>query len=196
MRQLGIPVSAPVVGIVARLDKVKNHEMFLQVAAEVRERVRAAHFVIVGDGPRRHALQSYASELGLDDCSHFVGARADVPDLLNVMDVFALTSHIEANPVSILEAFSSGLPVVATGVGSVPDTVTNGANGYLVEPGDTKTMATRIVHLIRSPQQARKMGLVGRKNVVELWSLEQMVLKYEDLIRDLYYQKTSTVKGD
>jgi glycosyltransferase involved in cell wall biosynthesis len=188
-RKLGIPDAAPVVGIVARLDPVKNHEMFLEVARQVRAEEPATHFLVVGDGPRREGLERLADALGLQDCVHFLGSRADVPELLSLMNVFTLTSYIEANPVSILEAFSSGVPVVATRVGSVPDTVADEANGYLVEAGDVAGMSARIVRLIRSPHEAEAMGNYGRQQVVEQWSLEQMVLGYEQLIQNLYHLK-------
>ena len=135
-QQLGIPHSAPLVGIVAVLRPEKNHEMFLRVAARVRRDVVEAHFLIIGDGPRRPELELLAAQLGLSDCVHFLGKRFDVPELLGLLDVFVLTSHNEANPVSILEALATGKPVVSTAVGSIPETVLEGVTGYLVDPGD------------------------------------------------------------
>lgn len=192
LRELGLPCGGPVAGIVARLDKVKNHEMFLRVAARVRHRVADAHFLIVGDGPQRSHLETLAGEMNLDGCVRFLGERADIPELLRVMDVFALTSHIEANPVSILEAFSTRVPVIATRVGSVAETVLDGRSGYLIKPGDESSMANRIAELLNSRNRARQMGAAGREHVVRNWSLEQMVSKYEELILSLYEQKTSS----
>ena len=109
--------------------------MFLKVAAQVRREVPDAHFAIIGDGPRRTDLEALTKQLGLADCVHFLGRRSDVPQLLNLFDVFTLTSHNEANPVSILEAAATGKPIVATRVGSIPETVLDGVTGYLVDPG-------------------------------------------------------------
>ena len=125
-QQLGIPRTAPLAGIVAVLRPEKNHEMFLRVAAQVHEEVPEAHFLVIGDGPRRAELEALSAELGLSQCVHFLGKRPDVPELLNLLDVFVLTSRMEANPVSILEALATGKPVVATRVGSIPETVIDG----------------------------------------------------------------------
>ena len=71
---------------------------------------------------------------------HFLGTRSDVPELLSLIDVLALTSHMEANPVSILEAMAAGKPVVATRVGSVDRAVQEGRTGYLVTPGNEESL--------------------------------------------------------
>ncbi len=118
--QLNIPLAAPLAGIVAVLRPEKNHELFLKVAAQVRREVPDAHFLVIGDGPRRAELEALANQLGMASCVHFLGKRADVAQLLNLLDVFVLCSHNEANPVSILEALATGKPVVATRVGSIP----------------------------------------------------------------------------
>jgi glycosyltransferase involved in cell wall biosynthesis len=189
MNELGLPFNAPVAGIVARLDKVKNHGSFLRVAAAVRRHVPQAHFLIVGDGPQRSQLESLAADLRVQEGVHFVGNRADVPALLRLMDVFLLTSHNEANPVSILESLASGVPVIATRVGSIPETVLDGVTGYSIEPGDEAQLAERVCDLFRLPERARQMGAAGRNHVVKHWSLEQMVSRYETLIASLYSRK-------
>ena len=188
-RGLGLPESGPIVGIVARLGEEKNHDMFLKVAARVRRSVPGVRFVSIGDGPRRGALESMTVELGLEDCVHFLGVREDIPQLLRLLDVFVLTSHVEANPVSVLEALASGKPVVATRVGSVPETVIDGHTGHLVEPGDTNAMANRVTELLQHPTYTRQLGRAARAHITRHWSLERMVQGYEELIGDLYEAK-------
>lgn len=190
--ELGISPGAPVAGIVARLGSEKNHEMFLEVARRVRERVPAAQFLIVGDGVERERLERLAAELHVSDGVHFLGNRADVPQLLALVDVFLLTSHIEANPVSILEAMATGKPVVATRVGSVGESVHDGRTGYLVEPGDAARMAERVIALFEDPQFARSLGAEGRRLVVERWSVDRMVEGYQSLLEELYSKKSAT----
>ena len=141
----------------ARLSPEKNIELFLDVAAQVRQQVGDAQFMIVGDGPQRAALVRRAEELGLATCVHFLGWRSDVPDLMALWDAMLLTSHMEASPVSILEALATGIPVVATGVGSVPEIVDSSV-GILVEPGDAAGMAGSIVALLDNPAQARSLA--------------------------------------
>jgi glycosyltransferase involved in cell wall biosynthesis len=121
----------------------------------------------------------------------FLGSRADVADLLPALDVFALTSHNEANPVSILEAMASGIPVVSTRVGSVAESVVDGVTGYLAAPGDADTLAQRWLALLADSARAREMGMAGREAVCARWSLDQMVEGYQRLIHQTFARKTA-----
>ncbi len=186
---LQLPAGAPVVGIVAALRPEKNHGLFLEAAAAVLAEIPEARFLIVGDGPQRPALHDAARRLGIDQAVHFLGTRSDIPEILALCEVFALSSHMEANPVSILEAAACGKPVVATRVGSVPENVHDGQTGYLVPPGDARAMADRIVRLLRNPCQARAMGRAGRHHVATHCSVQAMVRGYQDLIEEIYSAK-------
>jgi glycosyltransferase involved in cell wall biosynthesis len=179
----------PVVTIVAALRPEKNHELFLDAAAHVVKRVPNAKFLVIGDGPRREPLEHYAADLGITSSVRFLGTRDDIPRLLSTSDVFALTSHNEAKPISILEAMSAGKPVVATNVGSIKEAVVDGETGYLVRPGDANAFARRLVELIEDPIRARQMGDLARNAVVENWSIEAMVHRYERLIAMIYCEK-------
>ena len=187
--EFGLTPDAPVAGIVAALRPEKNHEMFLQAAALVRERLPAARFLIVGDGPQRTKLESLACELGLDDTVRFLGTRPDVPEVLSLLDVLVLTSHMEANPVSILEAMAAEKPVVATRVGSVPETVLDGQTGYLASPGDARGVADRLIELFGDRQRAAALGRAGREEVIAHWSIERMVAGYQDMLAGIYAAK-------
>jgi glycosyltransferase involved in cell wall biosynthesis len=192
-RELGIGETDPVVGIVAALRPEKNHELFLEVARRVVAQLPAARFIVVGDGPRRTDLERMARELGLEARVQFLGSRSDIPRVLSAMDVFALTSHVEANPVSILEAMSIGRPVVATNVGSIHEAVIDGKTGYLVPPGDAAKFSDRVLQLLHAPLMAHSMGIAGRQAVVRNWSLESMVAGYERLIESVYARKSSVI---
>jgi len=189
-RELGISPLDPVVGIVAALRPEKNHELFLEMSARVARQMPNARFLIVGDGPCRATLESRARELGVDRQTRFLGSRNDVPRLLAAFDVFALTSHIEANPLSILEAMSVGRPVVATNVGSIHEAIADGETGFLVTPGDSEQFADRVLRLLGAPLASHAMGLTAREAVVRRWSLEAMVAGYERLIETTYVRKT------
>ncbi|HVA49343.1 MAG TPA: glycosyltransferase [Pirellulales bacterium] len=189
--ELGLPPSAPVAAIVAALRPEKNHELFLRSAARVCRSRPDAQFLVIGDGARRAALQVLRDELGLNGHVHFLGTRSDIPQLLSLVDVVLLTSHMEANPVSILEALSCGKPVVATRVGSVPESVHDGENGYLVAPGDESALAARVTELLNHSGLASRLGQAGRRTVVDRWSLERMVSGYEELIEGIYVRKRS-----
>ncbi|HVX13759.1 MAG TPA: glycosyltransferase [Pirellulales bacterium] len=186
---LGLPPAAPVAAIVAALRPEKNHELFLQAANLIRAVRPESQFLVVGDGALRPGLESVRDELGLAGAVHFLGTRSDIPELLSVVDVLLLTSHMEANPVSILEGLACGKPVVATRVGSIPEMVHEGVNGYLVAPGDAEALANRTLELFNAPEQARRFGAAGRQTVVECASLERMVDGYQALIEDIYTGK-------
>jgi glycosyltransferase involved in cell wall biosynthesis len=192
-RELGIGPTDPVVTIVAALRPEKNHELFLEMAARVLRELPAAKFLIIGDGPRRESLEQQAQSLGIGTSVHFLGSRNDVPSLLSATDVFALTSHNEANPVSILEAMSVGRPVVATDVGSICEAVSEGQTGHLVPPGDAAQLTARVLDLARDPFRALTMGEAGREKVVSRWSLDIMVHGYERLIEKIYARKVLAV---
>jgi glycosyltransferase involved in cell wall biosynthesis len=191
LERLGLPHDAKIVGLVAVLRPEKNHELFLRAALLVRKQVPEAHFVLVGNGPQRASLERLTAELGLSRAVHFLGARNDVPELLPLFDVFALTSKIEASPVSILEAQACGVPVVATRVGSIPESVIDGETGLLVTPDDVEGVASAVTRLLRSPALARSLGAAAREFVAEYRSLDTMVSGYEDLIVRLYEEKAA-----
>lgn len=198
--RLGLAPGDPVVSIVAALRPEKNHELLLEAARLVRDELPRLRVLVVGDGPRRAALEDLAGQLGLDEAVRFVGTQSDIPGLLGLTDVLALSSHNEANPVSILEAMACAKPVVATRVGSVDQTVLDGQTGYLVAPGDGVQLADRLLRLLRDPETAAAMGRKGRQQVLDHWSVERMVRGYEDLVARLYERKVgggrAPVEGD
>ncbi|HWB09121.1 MAG TPA: glycosyltransferase [Pirellulales bacterium] len=189
---LGLPPDAPVAAIVAALRPEKNHELFLAAAARIHHARPDARLLVIGDGAERSKLETLTSQLGLTDSVSFLGTRSDIPELLSLVDVLLLTSHMEANPVSILEALACGKPVVATRVGSIPESVHDGKNGYLVAPGDEEALASRVLDLFAAPDLARRLGLAGREAVVERWSLARMVAGYEELIEGIYARKVES----
>ncbi len=192
---LGIAQDAPVVGIVAALRPEKNHRLFLRAATMLRRELPDAQFLIVGDGPERRGLELAVTEADIQSSVHFLGTRSDIPELLAAIDLFSLTSHNEANPVSILEAMATGLPVVATRVGSVAESVADGETGFLVNPGDLNAISERWQSLLTTKALASQFGDAGREVVVKRWSLERMIEGYQDLIANVYMGKCPSDKA-
>ena len=191
-QELDLDPQAPVVAMVAALRPEKNHEMFLYVAALIHRSLPAARFLVVGDGPQRAKLEALAQSLGIADVVRFLGTRSDVPEVLSLADVVLLTSRMEANPICLLEAMASEIPVVATRVGSVPETVLEGRTGYLVSPGDSQSMAERALELLGDRTRAAAMGRAGREHVIAHWSIDRMVEGYQDLLAEIYTAKCRT----
>lgn len=187
--EFGIPEHAPVCGIIAALRPEKNHLLFLRAARQLVAAKPDSHFLVVGDGPERAKLTAVINQTPLESRVHFAGARADIPEMLSAMDIFSLTSHNEASPVSILEAMATGLPVVATDVGSVSESVIDGATGYLVERGDAEQFARYWRQLLNDSDRADALGREARAQVLKHGSLLSMVEGYGELIEQIYQSK-------
>lgn len=191
-----IPESAPVVGIVAALRPEKNHPLFLETAANVIKEIPEAHFVIAGDGPERPGLEAIAQEKQIASNVHFLGSISDIPGVLSMTDMFALTSHNEASPVSIMEALSCTRPVVATNVGSIDESVVEGKTGFLVPAGESGPMTERWVELLSNPSLRNELGENGRNHIIEFSSLDSMTNGYTELVESIFQSKQPQKSGD
>jgi sugar transferase (PEP-CTERM/EpsH1 system associated) len=176
---LGIASDAPVVGTVGRLNEVKRQDALIRAFARVRAQIPGAHLVLVGDGPMRDGLQTLAQDLKLDASVHFAGYQSHPERYLQAMDVFALTSRTEGMPLSILEAWAAGLPVLSSAVGGIPDLIDHGRNGLLFSAGDEVALTDLLADLIRDSQRARRLGEEGRREVVVRYSLRRMATDYQ-----------------
>jgi len=187
-QSLGIAPGSPVVGKVGNLHPWKGFDVFIRIAAAVNASRPDARFLIVGDGTEHQRLKQMARELHLEQSVTFAGARGDIPEMLALMSVFVLSSPAEGLPNAVLEAMACGLPVVASNVGGVPETVSNGETGFLVSPGDAAGFAEKILQLLNDPTHARQMGEAGRRKVVEQFSCERLVENmqalYDEIIQD------------
>lgn len=183
----GIPESSFVCGVVAALRPEKNLSVFVRAAAQFQERHPTARFVIIGDGPERAGLENEASQLGA--AISFLGSRPDIDRLLPALDVFTLTSRMEASPVSILEALACEIPVVATNVGSISETLLDQQTGYLVPVDDVAAVVDAWGRLAANLGQRQAMGEMGRNQVLRCGSLDAMVAGYQRLIQRIYDAK-------
>ena len=189
-QDLNIPADAPVVGIVAALRPEKNHDLFLRAAKLTLQNNPNAHFVIAGDGDERNRLEALSNTLNIDSNVHFIGSTQDISGVLSMLDVFSLTSHNEASPVSIMEALSCQRPVVSTDVGSIDESVKEDKTGYLVLPGDSDKLSERWAQLLSDPALRSRLGEAGRQHVVENCSLQSMTNGYTQLIETTFALKT------
>ncbi len=181
-----IPTEAQVCGIVAALRPEKNHELFLSVAESVASQFQNAFFLVVGDGVCRPALETLASRLECRQRIRFTGNSQDIVGALSAMDLFSLTSHNEASPVSILEAMACRLPVVAPRVGSIDRAVLDQRTGFLVSANDQPGFVRSWSRLLQDPELACQFGEAARQHVLEYGSLDLMIRGYMDLIEELY----------
>lgn len=185
-RALGLP-RGPVVGTVAALVPVKGLEYFLQAASSVSSELPEVTFVVAGGGVLEGKLRRRAEELGLD--VRFLGLRKDVPFVLSALDLFVLPSLSEGMGLSIMEAMASGLPVVATYVGGIPELVVQGSTGILVPPRDPDALAGAILECIVQRERAEEMGRMGRERVLNHFTLSRMVGEHDALYRELLEER-------
>ena len=156
----------PLVGNVARLAPQKDHRTLLEAARLVPE----ADFVIVGGGELRGELERAAGEN-----VRLLGERADVPELLASFDVFAFPSLFEGLCLAVIEAQAAGVPVVATPVGGIRETVVDGETGLVVPTGDPPALAAGIRRLLEDRAAAEAMAAEAKRRVRERFSVERMV---------------------
>ena len=186
--ELGIGPDTPLVLMVACLKPQKSPLDFAQVAALVRKEVPEARFLLAGDGELKDALLREVDRLGLKGYFFVPGWREDVPRLMRCSQVVVLTSRWEGLPRVIPQAKAVGRPVVATAVDGSVEAVREGIDGYLCSPGDIKTMADRVVLLLKDQDRALRMGRAGSLAVDE-WDQDTMVRKQEALYERLLKEK-------
>lgn len=181
----------PVIGRVCRLQPEKGVDVFLHAAALVRQRIRNAHFVVIGDGPLRAALEALVNELQLRDHVELLGFRSDARALIGALDVLAVTSRSDGTPLVVFEALSAGVPVVASAVGGILDQIRDGREGLLVPPGDPDALACALVRAVSDPVLAQRLrrgaqlraGCFSHKRMVD--AIESA---YRDALRSVAYR--------
>lgn len=182
-RALALEATAPVVLSVGRLDRVKDFGTLLRAFALVVRALPDAVLLIAGGGDEgyRTELERDARELVSGDRIRFLGIRRDVPELLAACDVFALTSTMEALPLSLLEAMHAGRPVVATRVGGTAEAVVDGRTGLLVPPGDAPAVARGLLRVLTDREEGARLGRQGRGRLVTEFSLARVLGEYRAL---------------
>ncbi|MHB8620073.1 MAG: glycosyltransferase family 4 protein [Chloroflexota bacterium] len=190
-RKWGVPLGAPLVGIVARLVPIKDHRLFLSAAAEVCRRRADVWFAVIGDGELRPDLEAYARELAIPVV--FTAWESDLPAVYADLDLVCLTSLNEGSPVALIEALAAGKPVVATAVGGVADVVDDGRTGLLVHNRNPVALADAIVDLLASGGLRRQLGEDGRRTVVEKYDIERLVRDVKGIYGELNGKPASAV---
>lgn len=166
---------------VGRLAEIKNHALMVRAFHRALEKGARARLAIVGDGPQRGAIEQYVRDHGLADRVCLLGFRSDVSELLEASDAFLLTSRYEGISVAVLEAMRAGLPIIATRVGGIPETVRDGDTGLLAGPDDLEGIARAIGALAASAERRRELGRRGREFMLEEFSLARMTQRYLNL---------------
>ena len=183
-RELGIPPRAPLVLQVACFKPQKAPERFVATAAHLAGRFPDAHFVLVGDGELRPALDAARRRAGLEGRLHLPGWRRDVPALLDAATVVTLTSRFEGLPRALVEALAANVPVVAMAVDGVEEVVREGVDGFLVREGDVGALAERVSSLLVDPDLRAAMAARAGEGL-DQFDRDAMVRQQELLYAEL-----------
>lgn len=165
----------PVIGIVARLSAVKGHEFLIKAMQLVHRKHPSAKCIIAGEGELEQKLKKQVHQLGLEDSVQFYKVVNNAQELLPLFDIFVLPSLNEGLGLSVMEAQASGLPVIVSNVGGLPDIVKDGETGILVSTGNITGLAKAISLLLDDEVYAKTLGNNARKFINEHFSSDKMV---------------------
>lgn len=183
-----------VVACIAFHDPVKGVDIMLRALPSVIKEIPKLKVLQVG-GARNHlkteSLMKLSQEQGLEPYVRWLGWRSDVPRILAAADVYCQPSRAEGMGLAILEAMSAELPIIATNVGGIPESVSQGINGLLTPPENSPALAASLIRLLADPDLRQRMGQASRKLVERRFDLE----KQTDRLIDIYECMAGIVKN-
>src|SRR5690606_37819025 len=138
---------------------------WLEVAAQIASKESDVTFLLVGDGPEMPTVRAKVRALGLEGRICLPGFREEGRRFIGLMDIYLMTSQYEGLPIALLEALALGKPVVATGVGGIPEVITDGWEGYLAPVGAIGPLAQHVKTLLDDPETRHLMGERGAEKV-------------------------------
>lgn len=168
------------VSMVARFHPVKGHRIFLDACKEVLKYTKDVTFILAGDGDLRDNLEAYTKELGIENNIFFAGFTNPEP-FFSISDFTVLTSYTESFPLCILESAHYMKTVVSTDVGGISKLIEDGINGYLINPGDSRGLAQKMLELIENCEKAQEMGVLLYNKARDNFSIEKLLERYMEI---------------
>ncbi len=185
---LGVPSHARLVGVIAQLIPRKGHRFLIEALPPLIAEFPPLQVLFFGKGAEERDLTRRIADAGLQDRVRLAGFRDDLPDVLPCLDLLVHPALMEGLGVSLLQAASAGVPIVASNAGGIPEAVRDGLNGILVPPGNAVALEVAIARLLRHPDLARRMGRAGRVLMRNEFSIDAMVegnlAVYRELLQD------------
>jgi glycosyltransferase involved in cell wall biosynthesis len=173
--RLNVPPTATLIGVVAQLIPRKGHGLLLDALPDLIVRHPDLQVRFFGQGPLAATLEQRIREAGLEDHVRLAGFRTDLAEILPCLDLLVHPALMEGLGVSLLQASSAGVPIVASRAGGIPEAVRDGENGLLVHPGDTAALREAIATLLADPVRRRLLGEGGRTLMAREFSIDAMV---------------------
>ncbi|HEV2206391.1 MAG TPA: N-acetyl-alpha-D-glucosaminyl L-malate synthase BshA [Candidatus Acidoferrales bacterium] len=183
LRSKWAPNGEPILMHLSNFRPVKRVTDAVEIFALVRQKM-PSKLVLIGDGPDRGAAEYAVRRKKLQKDVVFLGKQDRVQEKLGVADLFLLPSDLESFGLAALEAMACEVPVVATNVGGLPEVVTHGVDGYLVEPRDVETAAKYAIEILSRPDRGRAMGQQARVDARKRYCANDVIPMYE-----AYYEK-------
>lgn len=181
LKTLGLSPTDCILGTVSRLDSIKNQALMISALARVIPENPNARLLLVGDGPEREALEAQIEQLGLQGKVVISGYVQDVPNYLNLVDVFLLTSFSEGTSMALLEAMSMKKPVIATKVGGNIELLEHESSGLLIDSDDEAALASSYVQLLSNPELRARLGQAASESFQRKFHVSMMSSAYEEL---------------
>jgi glycosyltransferase involved in cell wall biosynthesis len=185
--ELGIPLAAPLMLTVAVLREPKGIQYMLEAMPIILQAIPEAYYLIVGDGNYRSALEQISDNLNISSRVIFAGYREDIPGLLSTSNVFVLPTLTEALPTVLAEAMATGLPIIASAVGGIPEMVDDQINGILLPPKDPRKLATACIRVLTNCREAQEMGIKGQVIAATKFDIQEQArhlgLVYQELLQ-------------
>lgn len=174
-----------IVGIIARLDLVKDHETFIKAAYKVLQKRKDVIFLIAGTGNDEKNLKTLVEEMGIEDYVHFLGFVKDQYSFFNAIDINTLTSISESFPYVILEGARLKKTVISTDVGGINHLIKNGFNGWLIDVGDSEALAEKIIFFMENQDKIKTMGENLFKSVKLNFSSKRMAEEHYKIYKQI-----------
>ena len=190
-KRLGLEADYPVIGVVGNWRPVKGLAPFIQAAARIYQRIKNAHFVLVGYGPQENELRSLSHDLGIKHRVMFLSNANDIPAVISAFDIAVQPSLSDSFSNVLIEYMAAAKPIVATKVGDAEMVIEDGRDGLLVKPNDPEKIASVILSIYNRKDDLTHMGRLARKKVVANWSSDKVLEKYK-----LFYEGIMERKGD
>lgn len=176
---INIPEDRTVIGTVCVFRTQKRLDRWIALAKRLADDYPKLHFAIVGDGPEEDMLRGRIREYGLDERVTLPGRIAEVRPWLAAMDIYLMTSEFEGLPIAMMEAMSSGLPVVATRAGGIGEAITDGEDGFLTEIEEWEQLEAPLRRLIEDTNLCTRIGTAARERIKRDFSIERMTAELE-----------------
>ncbi|MFH1615847.1 MAG: glycosyltransferase family 4 protein [Planctomycetota bacterium] len=189
LRLIDAPEDCVILTIVGRLFSEKGHPWLFEALADLRDRnIKPVHLVVLGDGPHRDLYEKLIKKNNISNYVHILGHRPDCRTVAKACDIFVLPSLREGHSISVIEAMGLGLPIIATDIRGINNSVCHEQQGLLIPPRDSKALANAIYRLIQDPDLAYNLGKRAREKFLQEFTEEKMLSStwqvYENLMKE------------